>query len=289
MNRALLTCTLLLAAIAAFGQTPVKKIRVILVGTFHFNQSLDSSSRLHSNLFSAQRQKEVDALVASFVKQRPDKIFLEFTEKKQPFYDSVYARYLTGIEPETVSVKANEIFQLGMKTAKLLGHKKVIGMNYQPQELAASDYVPRNRADSAIRDLYMALTTFEDSTRTNARFFDLRFPQRMPNIDSLLQRTTLTQFLSHLNSPQKLMRDEYVNWNYLYSMGTGSDMTMTDYVGTFWYGTNLRNFVNVLRQADYQKDNCYLVIYGSSHIPILSYFFRMHPYFEVVEFDQVTK
>lgn len=278
-----------LVSITTFAQKEPKKIKIILLGTFHFNQSLDSNSRLHSNLFSEKRQKEVADLVNKLAIQKPDKIFMEFTAKNQAFYDSVYNDYLNGKEPQRVRTKANEIFQLGMKTAKILGHKKVYGINYQPEELSDSTYKPQNKIDKAMKDLYYAIGNFEDSTRTNAGFYDLPMPYRLPKQDSLLQKSTLAEFMLYLNSPKKQVQDEYTNWNWLYSVGTGMDISTTDYVGTFWYGANVRNYNNVLRNVDYKKDNCYLLIYGSSHIPFLKFLFKMHPYFEVVELDSVLK
>ncbi len=280
---------LTIVGLATIAQSNPKRIKIILLGSFHFNQSLDSSSRLHSNLFTPKRQQEVNALVNKLASQKPDKIFLEFSEKDQPFYDSIYTNYLQGKEPQTVRTRANEIFQLGMKTARKLGHKKVYGINYQPAELADSTYKPKNSVDKAMQVLYMALGSFDDSTRTNAKFYDLPYPYRLPKQDSLLQKSTLSQFLAFLNSKQKLQRDDIENWNYLYSVGTGTDITATDYVGTFWYGTNLRNYNNVLRQVEYDKDNCYLVIYGASHIPMLKFLFGMNPFFEVMDLDKILK
>lgn len=176
-----------------------------------------------------------------------------------------------------------------MRTAKKLGHPRVYGINYQPQELATSAYQPRNEVDQAIQNLYRALDKFNDTTRTNAAFYDLVYPYKLPKQDSLLQASTLSEYLLQLNSAKKLQRDEYTNWNFFYSLGTGQDMSSTDYVGTFWYGTNVRNFNNVLRLVNYKQDNCYLLIYGSSHVPFLRYLFSMHPYFEVVDLSQVLK
>jgi hypothetical protein len=276
-------------SLTIFAQTTPKRIKIILLGTFHFNQSLDSSSKIHSNLFTDKRQKEVDILVNKLVGQKPDKIFLEFTEKNQPFYDSIYNDYLKGIEPQKLRYKGNEIFQLGMKTAKKLGHKKVFGMNYQPQELSDSTYKPKNNVDKAIRDLYLELGNFNDTTRTNTSFYDLPYPYKLPKQDSLLQKVTLTDYLLHLNSDRKLQWADYGEWNYYLSMGTGNDMSSTEYVSTFWYGANLRNFNNVMRQVDYKKDNCYLIIYGTNHIPFLRYLFNSNPYFEVVDLNKILK
>ncbi len=286
MKKYLLILALLVSCVS-FGQDNPKRIKVILLGTFHFNQSLESSSKLHSDLFSQKRQEEVASLVAKLAKYKPTKIFLEFTPKNQPFYDSIYNDYLQGKEPEKRSVKANEIFQLGMKTAKILNHKKVIGMNYQPEELADSTYKPKNKVDEAVRKLYLELGNFNDETRTNAQFYDLKYPYKFPKLDSLLQKVPLNKFLQHINSEKKLQQAEYNEWNYFLSMGTGSDMSSLEYVSSFWYGANLRNFNNIMRQVDYKQDECYLIIYGSNHIPFLQYLFNGNPFFEVLDIQKV--
>jgi hypothetical protein len=272
----------------SFGQAKAKKIKIILLGTFHFNQSLDSNSKLHVDLFSAKRQKEVNDLVDKLVRQKPDKIFLEFTQSDQKYYDSIYNDYINGKEPERLKTKANEIFQLGMKTAKRAGLKIVTGINYQPQELSEKDYKPLNGADKALQALYLAIGNFEDSTRSNAEFYDLPYPYKQPKQDSLLQKSTLTDFIIQLNTTKRQQYEEYSNWNYLYSIGQ-NNMNATDYVGTFWYGTNVRNYNNVLRQVNIEKDKCYLLIYGSSHISFLKYLFEVNPYFEVLDLNKILK
>lgn len=289
MRNIVLVLMMSLLCHSTFGQKNPKRIKIILLGTFHFNQSLDSTSRLHSNLFSEKRQSEITDLVNKLAKQKPDKIFLEFTQKYQPYYDSIYSDYLQGKEPLRLKTKANEIFQLGMKTAKILNHKKVFGINYQPEELADSAYKPKNKVDDAIKKLYLELGNFNDESRTNAKFYDLKYPYKFPNQDSLLQKVTLSKFLLQINSVKKLQQAEYNEWNYFLSMGTGNDMSSTEYVSTFWYGANLRNFNTIMRQVNYKEDNCYLIIYGSNHIPFLKYLFNLNPYFEVVDLDKILK
>jgi hypothetical protein len=53
-----------------------------------------------------------------------------------------------------------------------------------------------------------------------------------------------------------------------------------------WYGANSKTFNNVMRQVDYAKDSCYLVIYGTNHLRF-SNTFNGNPYFEVVDLDKV--
>jgi hypothetical protein len=280
---------LLFTANLAIAQTPPKRIKIMLLGTFHMNQSLDSNSRLHSNLFTQKRQKEVEELVAKLVKQKPDKIFCEFTPKSQAKYDSILTDFLAGKEPDKIKVKANEIFQLAMKSAKILGLKKVIGMNYQPLDMLDEGYKPKNIIDSLNRELLLALSKFEDESRSNTAFYDLPFPQRLGKQDSILQKSTLTEFYRFINKPLKLQQADYNEWNSPLSYGTGEVMTNADYIGQYWYGTNLKNYNNVLRQVDFKNDKTYLVIYGSNHIPFLKYLFGMHPYFEVLDIEKVLK
>ena len=289
MKRIITVLFLTIFSFSIRAQTSPKKIKIILLGTFHFNQSLDSSSKLHSNLFTDKRQKEVNEIVNKLANQKPDKIFLEFTEKDQPYYDSIYNDYCQGHEPQRLRTKANEIFQLGMKTAKKLNQKKVFGMNYQPEELADSTNKPKNDVDKSMRDLYIALQNFNDTTRTNSAFYDLPFTYKLPKQDSLLQKATLSEFLLFLNSDRKLQKAEYEEWIFFFKQKTAYDMSSTDYVGTFWYGTNLRNYNNVIRQVDYKNDNCYLIIYGANHIPFLKYLFTQNPYFDVVDLDRILK
>jgi hypothetical protein len=273
---------------SVMAQSTPKKIKIILFGTFHLHKSLDSNSRLHSNLFTAKRQEEVNDIVEKLAKQKPDKIFLEFTQANQQYYDSVYNDYISGNEPNNMQTKANEIFQFGMKTAKKVGLKNVIGINYQPEELGASAYKPLNNVDKALQDLYKSFENFEDSTRSNTQFYDLAYPFKQPKQDSLLQKQTLTDFILQLNTPKRQQYEEYNNWNFFYSVGK-DNMNLTDYVGTFWYGANVRNYNNVLRQVDLKKHKCYIIIYGSSHIAFLKYLFSQNPYFEVVALDEVLK
>ena len=51
----------------------------------------------------------------------------------------------------------------------------------------------------------------------------------------------------------------------------------------------VRNYNNVLRQVNIEKDKCYLVIYGSSHISFLKYLFEMNPYFDVLDLNEILK
>ena len=103
----------------------------------------------------------------------------------------------------------------------------------------------------------MALDKFTVTFQANPSFYDLRYPYTLPKQNFLWQKFTFIQFLLFLNSERKLQRDQYNNWNFLYTVGANMDMSYTDYVGTFRHGTNVWNYNSVLKHTDIKHDKCY--------------------------------
>jgi hypothetical protein len=266
-----------------------KKIKILLLGTFHFHESLDSSSRLHSNLFTEQRQKEVGEIVDDLVAFGPDKIFIERKTSAQAYTDSIYMEYKKGNEPKDAKINANEIVQLGFKTAKRRDLPAPICVDFRPEGYSDSSYQPKYELEKNIVGVWRQFDNREGSTRTNEKFLDKGYPVKRAKLDSLLQKSTLSDFLLHLNNPKSYIRDTYTNWNWFYSIGDKDDHTGMDWLANFWFGRNAKIYGNVLRQVDYDKDQKYLLIVGASHLSILKYLFEENPYFEVVEVNSILK
>lgn len=287
MKKVLLSFSLLLSAFICFAQP--KKIKIILLGSFHFNQTLDSNSKLHSNLFSEQRQKEVDEITTKLAAQHIDKIFIERTPNEQPFWDSLYNNYCNGKLPNTTRLKANEIVQLGFNTAKKLKLPAVQCVDFQPEDYRDSSFKTNYPTEKLAKALWDSYETMSDSIRNNTVFFDKPYPYKRLKQDSLLQKSTLANYLISVNDPSNFAFYTYTDWNWFYSLGTKEEYAGVDFVANFWYGRNLRIYTNILRSVDYKKDNTYLLIYGSSHIPFIKHLFETNPYFEIVEVKDVLK
>ncbi len=266
-----------------------KKIQILLLGTFHFHQSLDSNSRLHSNLFSDQRQKEVGEIVNNLVAFAPDKIFIERKTSEQAYTDSIYAEYKKGNEPKDRKVNANEIVQLGFKTARKLNLSAPICVDFRPEGYSEEDYQPKYPIEKNIVEIWRQFDANEDTVRSNAEFLDKRYPVKRTKLDSILQRSTLKEFLLYMNQPESYVGDAYTNWNWLYSKGGENDYTGMDWLANIWYGRNVKIYGNVLRQVDYENDQKYLLIIGASHLSILKHLFEENPFFEVIEVGNVLK
>lgn len=269
------------------GQNNYKRIKIVLLGTFHFHQSLDSNSRLHTQLFTQKRQKEVADIVDDLVKFAPDKIFVERKVSEQGYTDSLYTAYKNGHEPKDKKVLANEIVQLGFQTAKRLHLAAPICVDFRPEAYSNKDYTTQYPVEQSLVDIWRQFEDSEDNTRSNSTFLDKRYPLKRTNMDSLLQKSTLKEFLIYMNRPDVYTGDTYRNWNWFYSKGGENDYTGMDWLANFWHGRNIKIYGNILRQVDYQKDQKYVLIIGASHISLLKYLFSENPYFEVVDVDKV--
>ena len=122
--RLLLSLALLGPAAATAQPRPAApaKIKVYLVGTFHFS---GSDSDLHkgtkTDMKTPEMQRELDELVSKLAQTRADKVFIEFRLNDQPFVDSTYALYRQG----QLKAGNNEVYQLAYRLAKRLDRPRV--------------------------------------------------------------------------------------------------------------------------------------------------------------------
>ncbi|GGD81339.1 hypothetical protein GCM10011514_51780 [Emticicia aquatilis] len=291
MKKLLLLFLILLPTFSLSAQTKPtpKKIQIVLLGTFHLNQSLDSNSRLHSDLFSKKRQKEVDEIVNSLANFNPDKIYVENTPDRQPYWDSLYFNYQKGIEPSNRKVNANEIVQFGFKTAKKLNLKGVKCVDFQPADYDSPNFKTEYALEKTIKNLFDQMGAYNDSVRTNDEFLSKGYPFKRPKQDSLLQKTTLAEYILAQNTPESAAYFTYSDWSWYYGLGRKDEYVGVDVIANFHYSRNARIFANILRDVEYKKDNRYVLIYGSSHIPFLKHLFETYPYFEVIALENVLK
>ena len=100
--------------------------QVMLLGVYHFASNNDMMKTRKDDVMSEKRQKEVKDLAAKLKAFNPDKIFIEWKESQRGrLVDSTYALYLEG----KFELQANEVYQIGYRLGKMLGHKKLYCMN----------------------------------------------------------------------------------------------------------------------------------------------------------------
>jgi len=250
-----------------------KKIKVYLLGTFHFAQT-DSTY----NVLDENHQKSIEDLCEIIANQNPDKIFVE----RQPEYefqnriDSLYETYVKMSRP----LKArNEIYQVGFRTAKKLGHKKVYQCDHPGQygrfNRATIDYATKNNQTDILEAKSLGTVMRYDDTVDE---------------DSIMKSVTLLEYIQWINSPQvmnsshgsyvtnypQIGSTDYYNYDDDYTL-IGAELTAD------WYKRNIMIYTKMINQVDYEKDKAIFLLMGGDHIPIIRYLFDTNPYFKVVE------
>lgn len=269
---------LLLAGCASASNTPAvpdflnergTRAELLLLGVFHFaDPGLDAyKPRFTVDIRSPKRQLEVEDVVNRLTEFRPTKIALEWRTSDQPRADSLYRAYLAG----TYELGTNEVYQLGFRLAKKLGHSRVYLVD-APGRAYLSDAEGRAQAAS--------LGVNVDSALNNDPW-DARFRQLYAYDDSLKSVMTLRSFLAYINTPQRLRKGHGH-----YAIGSFKLDKGDNYVGvddaTQWYNRNLRIFNNVQRITDSTAERI-LVIIGAGHLPILRFVAEASPEYRLRE------
>ena len=254
-----------------------ERIKVMVLGTFHFNQ-LDNKKEM----LTPKRQKEIATVLKRLKEFKPDKIFVE----RNPEFeyankmDERYQKYLAG----KYELPANEIFQLGYRLAKELGHKRIYQADHPGLYGAFNQKVrryARQNDQMRILDGKTAGTT-------------LGLYRTEKDVDDFKNKT-LTDYLLYLNSERYVRADHGWYVTTLPRVGDTDPPKSRDdrkdydneyFIGAKmladWYRRNIMIYAKVLKQLSY-KEKRILVIFGAGHNSTLKHLFASNPHLEVVE------
>lgn len=247
------------------------KSKAMVLGVFHFeNPQLDSyKPKFPFDILEKQRQLELDTLLEKIAKYRPTKILLEWNRiKMDSMANDRFQNYLEG--KYSIDDKSNEVYQIGFKLAKKLGHNRIYCSDADAEWFGADlDW------DNYDEDAYLkSKGQYVKATRYDYEpFYKLH--------DSLKTIQSLTQTFNMLNNPDDRLKDHQA---YLTDIleGAGDNYLGADNVGR-WYRRNLRIFSNAYDITDFDKEERLLLIYGSGHVWQLRQFFTDSPDFDYVE------
>lgn len=250
------------------------KASVMILGVFHFsNPGLDSyKPKFPFDILEKERQEELNILLEKIAKYKPTKILLEWNRiQRDSIANNKFQQYLKG--DFDIDDKTNEVYQIGFKLAKSLGHNRIycsdasadwFGVELDWDNYDDTAYLKsRGQYEKASRYDYEAFYKLDDSLKTTH---------------------TLTEHLIWLNNPKNRLKDHQA---YLTSIieGAGDNYLGADAVAN-WYRRNLKIFANAYDFTNFEKEDRLLVIYGSGHVWQLRQLFIDSPDFEYVEINR---
>lgn len=289
--RFLLAGLLLGTALAhpAAAQAPAAipaKIKVYLVGTFHFNASdSDVIKGTKVDMETPEKQRQLDELVGKLQKTRADKVFVEWMpDLRQRFVDSTYALYRRGQRPVgNQRDNNNEVVQLGFRLANKLNLNHVYcadadGIYDYP---AAQQYAQAHGQEAILTNMYNA-TNLPDSLGSllHARLKAIKAaqpptPKRRPSKSLLEQFQSMNSEASDRGNMNSYVLE-------LARVGGGDNYAGADLAGEY-YKRNVRIYTNLLRAVDVRHDKAIVLIIGQGHVAFLKSILRYNSLFEVAE------
>ena len=248
------------------------KAKAMVLVVFHFdNPNLDSyKPKFPFNILESKRQSELDTLLNKIAEYKPTKILIEWSRiKMDSITNERYQNYLNG--SYDINDKSNEVYQIGFKLAKRLGHNRVYC-----SDASADWFGVELDWDNYDEDAYLkSKGQFKKSTRYDYEsFYELS--------DSIKSIQTLTEHLFFINRMENRLKDHqaYLTENVL--EGAGDNYLGADEVAR-QYRRNLRIFSNAYDLTDFDNEERLLLIYGSGHVWQLRQFFNDSPDFYYVE------
>ncbi len=251
---------------------PDPQHQLLLLGTFHFSDAgLDSYRPQYDvDVLSPERQTEIGHIVDRLTSFRPTRIAVEVMPEEQAWLDSLYRQYRAG----NYELGSNEVFQLGFRLARLVGHDRVYAVDadrrfyepwVDPDEYAVA-HGQQRWLDPGLELQYQALYQYDDSIKVTR---------------------PLAEHLLYVNSRERTLRS---HGRYLidsFEVGTGDEYPGVD-SRTAWFNRNLKIFANLQRLVEGEHERVLLII-GAGHLAILRHSAEASPQFEFVELTTVLE
>ena len=255
------------------GDTPhmTKKPTIMILGSSHLaNPGADAFNFRMDDVLAPQRQREMEQLVAQLKAFRPTKIALEADERFDSEINTNYRGYLEG----TYELKRGEDDQIGFRLAKQMGHPKLYGVDYWPEQNPFfpddfdSDLIDVDKFAKAHNQEHL-LPSIEDLAAPDAKITRQEEDGRVW-IEPEKYVPIIDMYIQH-NEPKSIRNDHQLYLRKIARIGSGDQYPGANWVAHSWYARNLKIFVNLTRITESANDRILLVI-GAGHVFLVQQF-----------------
>ena len=254
-----------------------EKIKVILLGTYHFNNpGNDMIKTKERNILSKESQQDLDNIVEKIYayNYRPDQIFVESSFNKKKQLNTNYQSYLKNKYHEFTDTIKNarmkryytegETFQLAFRLAKKLNH----------QELFPIDSMIEMRFDILLKEV-------NSNPELKKKFDEINKSLS----DDCLEKEDLSKVFLCLNQKSKLDNNLGFYFSFANKIMIGKDYFGARLV-TDWYKRNLVMYSNIQNQLKPDTKTIFILV-GTGHAAIFRTFFEMDKSFELVDLTKI--
>jgi hypothetical protein len=258
MKRWLLLVSTLVACTSVLAAEPVQ---VLVLGAYHMdNPGLDLHNAKVDDVLSAERQKQVRAVVEGLARFKPTRVAVEWQADSQPGHAlPAYREYLAGKRKDS----RNEIDQIGFRLAKRMQHTDAYGIDvagefpFEAVQAFAEQHGQAALLQQAMDTIAAKIKQFEQDQRTQS----------------------VAQLLRTMNDARTLARDH--SW-YMDALryGAAGDQPGAKLVAS-WVGRNLQICARLMQIAE--PGDRIVVLYGSGHGYLLRQCVQEIPGWKLVE------
>jgi len=246
------------------AQAPTaKKAKVMVLGTWHFNNPNQDMYNVKSDdVTTERRQKEIDAVADMLAKFKPTKIAIETPWQSR--YDTLDQKHYQAYRKGEYTLKKGEDEQIGFRLANKLNHSKIYCIDHRlnlPFETMMG-YAQKNNQMDILQPVFKQIEAF------------------MGEFQGQLEKRTIGESLKAMNDPA-LLDGGHQFYVTMTRVGKGKDYPGAE-VLTKWYERNINIFANLTRVSTDPEDRI-LIIFGSGHAAILRELIRASAEYELVE------
>ena len=248
------------------AQTPPSPVQVMVLGAYHFgNPGLDTNNIMVDSVLTPQRQQDLTRVAKALAAFRPTHVMVEMQSEAPDFAIAEYSRF----DDAMLAKQANEIVQIGYRTARVAGLKTVNGIDEQPKD-GEPDYYPYDKVQATA-------AKFGQTAALEA--LNLPVIAWLKKFEADQKTHSVGQMLRRMNDPASIIGDMDSYYGML-AVGDKDQQTGAD-LNAGWYLRNAKIFGKLMHVA--KPGDRVLVVYGSGHGFWLRHFASLTPGYRNVD------
>ncbi|MGE8206998.1 DUF5694 domain-containing protein [Heyndrickxia sp. NPDC080065] len=227
----------------------------LLLGTYHMsNPGLDIHNAKADDVLAPKRQQELKEVVERLKLFNPTKVAIEALVDSNEALNKDYHSYLSG----DFTLTANEIHQLGFRTAAELGHERIYPVDWNEWTGGISLGDVYDYAKLHLPEMY--------------KHFNSVGEENIDGFQKAQSVNTIRELLLECNNHNGMQRDLEKYYMNIARVGDGKNNIGVDWLCNYWYRRNMIIYTNISRISS--TEDRILVIYGAGHMHLLTQFMK---------------